>query len=481
MNGNSVFCEQALVAGQWIDGVQTPRLVVYNPANGQKIGSAPALNIDETNKAIIAAEAAFPEWSAKTVRERSEILKEWYRLIIQHQEELAAILTAEQGKPLLEARTEVVYGAYYVEWFAEEARRAYGEIIPTYMSDRRLHVLKQPVGVVAAITPWNFPSAMITRKVAPALACGCTVVLKPASKTPFSALALAKLAEKAGVPAGVLNVVTGSVATVGEALLSHKAVRKISFTGSTEAGIKLMHKAASDLKRLSLELGGNAPFLVFADADINEAVKGAIATKFRNAGQTCVSANRFLVQASIYEDFLQRLQQSMEKLVVGDGVKEGVQIGPVIDSASHARIHALVQDAVGKGARLLLGGKPHQLGGLFFEPTLIADVTPNMRLWQEEIFGPLLAVRAFYHEEEALQWANDSEYGLISYVYTSNAKRQLLLPEKLQSGMVSMNAAGISTEVAPFGGVKHSGFGREGAHHGLDEYLDVKYVALGGL
>ncbi|MGB4673234.1 MAG: NAD-dependent succinate-semialdehyde dehydrogenase, partial [Azovibrio sp.] len=429
-------------------------------------------------RAIAAAAAALPAWRERTAKARAQVLLQWLRLIQQHTEDLAALITAEGGKPLAEARGEVAYGASFVEWFAEEGKRAYGETVPSPAADKRLLVIKQPVGVCAAITPWNFPLAMITRKVAPALAAGCTVVVKPAGQTPLTALALARLAEAAGFPAGVFNLVTGDPAAIGGALTASPVVRKLSFTGSTEVGRLLMAQSAPTLKKLSLELGGNAPFIVFDDADLDQAVAGALAAKYRNSGQTCVCANRFLVQAGIHDAFAARLAEQVAALVVGDGSEPGTQQGPLIDANALAKVEAHVADALEKGARLLTGGHPHPRGGNFFEPTVLAGVTPAMRVAREETFGPVAPLFRFETEAEAIQMANATEYGLAAYFYSRDVARCFRVGEALEYGMVGINTGLISNEVAPFGGIKQSGLGREGSRHGLDEYLELKYLCF---
>jgi succinate-semialdehyde dehydrogenase/glutarate-semialdehyde dehydrogenase len=474
--------QRCLLAGQWIEADNGQTLAVRNPANGKTIAQVPACGGAETQRAIAAAERALPVWKAFTAQRRASLLKEWLRLIVLHGDDLARIITLECGKPLIEARGEVAYGASFVEWFAEEARRAYGEVIPG-PADKRLVVIKQPVGVCAAITPWNFPLAMITRKVAPALAAGCTVVVKPAEQTPLTALALAKLAEEAGFPAGALNVLTGDPQAIGGALSSSPVVTKLSFTGSTEVGRLLMAQCAPTLKKLSLELGGNAPFIVFDDADLEAAVAGAMAAKYRNAGQTCVCANRFLAQSGIYDAFAARLAEESARLKVGNGLEANAEQGPLIDAQAQARVKALVDDALEKGAQALTGGKPHALcditGGYFFEPTVLADATSAMRLATEEIFGPVSPLFRFEEEAEAVRLANATEYGLAAYFYTRDLARCVRVGEALEYGMVGVNTGMISSEAAPFGGVKQSGLGREGSRHGLDEYLELKYLCLG--
>ncbi len=469
---------RCLIGGAWIEADSGATLAVTNPATGEEIARVPACGATETGRAIAAAAAALPAWRERTAKARAQVLLQWLRLIQQHTEDLAALITAEGGKPLAEARGEVAYGASFVEWFAEEGKRAYGETVPSPAADKRLLVIKQPVGVCAAITPWNFPLAMITRKVAPALAAGCTVVVKPAGQTPLTALALARLAEAAGFPAGVFNLVTGDPAAIGGALTASPVVRKLSFTGSTEVGRLLMAQSAPTLKKLSLELGGNAPFIVFDDADLDQAVAGALAAKYRNSGQTCVCANRFLVQAGIHDAFAARLAEQVAALVVGDGSEPGTQQGPLIDANALAKVEAHVADALEKGARLLTGGHPHPRGGNFFEPTVLAGVTPAMRVAQEETFGPVAPLFRFETEAEAIQMANATEYGLAAYFYSRDVARCFRVGEALEYGMVGINTGLISNEVAPFGGIKQSGLGREGSRHGLDEYLELKYLCF---
>jgi len=476
-----LFRQQCHVDGEWIAADSGATLDVTNPSTGERLGGVPRLGAAETRRAIRAAAAAWPAWRARTAKERGALLRRWFDLLLAHQDDLAAILTLEQGKPLAEARGEILYGASFIEWFAEEGKRVYGDTIPQPTAGRRIVVTREPIGVVAAITPWNFPNAMITRKVGPALAAGCTVVLKPASQTPFSALALAVLAERAGLPKGVFNVVTGSAQAIAGELTASPSVRKLSFTGSTEVGKTLMAQCAGTLKKLSLELGGNAPFIVFADADLDAAIAGAIASKFRNNGQTCVCTNRLLLQNAIHDEFAERLVRAASQLAVADGFAQGAQQGPLIDMAALENIEALVADALAKGARLLLGGKRHALGGTFFEPTVLADVTTDMRIAREEAFGPIAPLFRFATEQEAIQLANDTDFGLASYVYTRDNARVWRMSEALEYGMVGVNEGLISTEVAPFGGVKHSGLGREGSRYGIDDYLEMKYVCIGGI
>lgn len=472
--------EQAYVNGQWIDADDGTRFTVTNPADGETIVQVSSLGQTETSRAIAAAQAALPAWRDKTAKERSNVLRKWFELIMAHQEDLARLLSWEQGKPLTESRGEIAYGASFIEWFAEEAKRVYGDVIPHDKQGRRLVVIKQAIGVVAAITPWNFPNAMITRKVGPALAAGCTVVLKPASETPLSALALAELGERAGIPAGVLNVVTGTRSReIGAELTGNPAVQKLSFTGSTGIGKLLMAQCAQTIKKVSLELGGNAPFIVFEDADLDAAVEGAIGSKFRNSGQTCVCTNRLLVQNSVYDEFSRRLVLAVNALKVARAETEGAQQGPLINAKAVAKIEEHINDALDKGATLLTGGKTHALGGNFFEPTVLANVTPAMLVARDETFGPLAPLFRFDTEAEAITLANDTEFGLASYVYTRDLGRAWRVSEALEYGMVGINEGLISTEVAPFGGIKQSGLGREGSKYGIDDYIEQKYMCLG--
>jgi succinate-semialdehyde dehydrogenase/glutarate-semialdehyde dehydrogenase len=470
--------DQCLIGGKWIG---RPALDVINPASGEVVGRVPNLGQAETRAAIEAAYAAFPPWSGMLAKERGAILRRWYELQREHKEDLAQLMTAEQGKPLAEARAEVDYASSFTEFYAEEAKRILGEIIPTPKKSGRMLVLKQPVGVVGAITPWNFPLAMVTRKISPALAAGCTVVVKPAPETPLSALALAALAERAGVPAGVLNMVTGDAVAIGGELTSNPLVRMITFTGSTEVGKLLMRQSADTVKKLSLELGGNAPFIVFDDADLDAAVEGALASKYRNSGQTCVCANRLLVQDGIYDRFAEKLAEAVAKLKVGAGQEEGVVQGPLINDAALAKVEAHVKDAAAKGAKILTGGKRHALGRTFYEPTVLVEVTPQMQIAQEETFGPVAPLFRFHDEKEAIALANGTPFGLAAYFYTSNLSRAWRVAEALEYGMIGVNEGIISSELAPFGGVKESGLGREGSHHGIDEFVELKYVMMGGL
>ncbi|MFN2349334.1 MAG: NAD-dependent succinate-semialdehyde dehydrogenase [Thioalkalivibrio sp.] len=481
LQDKSLWRSQCLIDGRWTDADGRQHIAVTNPADGSTLGQVPRMGTEETRRAIEAAERALPEWRAKTAAERSRLLKAWHGLILKHTEDLAVIMTSEQGKPLAEARAELANAAAYVEWFAEEAKRAYGEVIPAPRPNQQVVVTKEPVGVCAAITPWNFPSAMLARKAAPALAAGCTLVAKPASQTPYSALALADLALRAGIPAGVLNVITGLASAIGEELTSNPVVRKLSFTGSTEIGRILMAQCAGTIKRVSLELGGNAPFIVFDDADLDAAVEGAMVSKYRNAGQTCVCANRFYVQDGIYDAFVKRLAEKVAGHTVGPGLQEGSTQGPLIDEDAVQKVQGHIDDAVGKGARVVTGGKRHALGGTFFEPTVLADVTPDMRVSSEETFGPLAPVFRFRDEAEGVRLANDTEYGLAAYFYTRDMARAWRVGGALEYGMVGINTGLVTTEVAPFGGIKSSGIGREGSRHGLDEYLELKYLCMAGL
>lgn len=475
----SLLKDRCLINGEWMAGAGGATIQVTNPADGSLVGSVPRMGRRETTLAIDAAAAALGPWRACTAKERGEVLQRWYALMKSHSEELALLMTHEQGKILREARGEVDYAASFVQWFAEEGKRAYGDNIPSPARDKRLMVIKQAVGVCALVTPWNFPAAMITRKAAPALAAGCTVVVKPASQTPLTALALAELAQRAGVPPGVFNVVTGSAGEIGEVLTQDPRVAKLSFTGSTEVGRTLMAQCAPTIKKVSLELGGNAPFIVFDDADLDAAVEGAIASKFRNSGQTCVCTNRILVQASVYDDFAQRLARRVAGLRVGNGCDEGVDQGPLIDGKAVLKVAEHVADAVGKGGRVLVGGQAAALGGNFFEPTVVVGATAEMLCAREETFGPLAALFRFDTEEEAIRMANDTEVGLASYFYSRDMSRCLRVSEALETGMVGVNTGLISNEVAPFGGIKQSGIGREGSSYGLDEYLETKYICLG--
>jgi len=457
------------------------KIEVRNPASGELLGTVPDMGAAETRRAIEAADVAFAKWRMETAETRSRLLKRWFELLNQHQEDLAVLMTSEQGKPLAEARGEVAYAASYIEWFAEEARRVNGDLLPSPWPDKQLLVQKEPVGVCAAITPWNFPAAMIARKVAPALAAGCTIIVKPASQTPLSALAMAALAEQAGIPPGVFNVVTGNARVIGAELTANSLVRKLTFTGSTDIGRTLAAQCAPTLKKMSLELGGNAPFIVFEDADLDAAVQGAIAAKYRNSGQTCVCANRFYVQAGIYEEFTARLARATTALRVGNGLEPGVQLGPLIDAPALRSVEALVADALSKGARAVVGGGRHVLGGSYFEPTVLVDVDASMRVATEEIFGPVAPLLPFRDEADVIRLANDTEFGLASYFYAKDLARVWRVAGALQYGMVGVNTGVISTAVAPFGGIKQSGMGREGSRYGMEEYVQTKYVCLGGL
>ncbi|MFP6851113.1 MAG: NADP-dependent succinate-semialdehyde dehydrogenase [Pseudomonas sp.] len=484
LNDPDLLRHQAYIDGQWCDAPDGAVSEIFNPANGESLGMVPNLGVEQARRAIVAAQAAQPAWRALTAKERAARLRKWYELMLANQEDLAQIMTAEQGKPLSEARGEVQYAASFIEWFAEEAKRVYGDTIPGHQADKRLLVTKEPVGVTAAITPWNFPAAMITRKVAPALAAGCAMVLKPAPQTPFSALALAVLAERAGIPAGLFSVLPADAERsreVGAELCANPIVRKLSFTGSTGVGIKLMEQCAPTLKKLSLELGGNAPFIVFADADLDAAVEGAMVAKYRNAGQTCVCANRLYVHETVYDAFAGKLAAAVAKLKVGHGVETGVTTGPLIDGNAVAKVQAHLADALSKGAKVLQGGQVHALGGNFFEPTVLTDVTPGMRVAREETFGPLAPLFRFSDEAEVVRQANDTEFGLAGYFYTRDLARAFRVAEALEYGMVGINTGLISNEVAPFGGMKASGLGREGSKYGLDEYLEIKYLCLGGI
>ncbi|GJI97322.1 NAD-dependent succinate-semialdehyde dehydrogenase [Duganella caerulea] len=473
--------QQAYIDGAWSDADNGATLAVTNPATGEQLGTVPLMGAAETRRAIAAANAAWPAWRKKSAKERAAILRKWNDLILANTEDLAQMMTAEQGKPLAESRGEVAYGASFIEWFGEEAKRVAGETLASPWADRRLLVTKEPIGVCAAITPWNFPIAMITRKVGPALAAGCPMVLKPAESTPYCALALAVLAERAGVPAGVFSVVTGTPKEIGGEMTSNPTVRKLTFTGSTAVGRLLMEQCAPTIKKLSLELGGNAPFIVFDDADLDAAVEGALASKYRNAGQTCVCANRIYVQDGVYEQFAEKLVAAVAKLKVGNGAEEGVTQGPLIDDKAVQKVEQHVADALAKGGRLLAGGKRHALGHSFFQPTVIADVTSDMIVASEETFGPLAPLFRFTTDEQAVELANSTEFGLASYFYSRDIGRIWRVAEGLESGMVGVNTGLISNEVAPFGGVKQSGLGREGSHYGLDDFLVIKYICMGGI
>jgi succinate-semialdehyde dehydrogenase / glutarate-semialdehyde dehydrogenase len=479
MLDRSLLREAAYVAGEWVSADCGDTINVTDPATGELVGTVPGMGAAETRRAIAAAASAMPEWASRTAKDRAGILRRWFELMMEHKQQLAELLTREQGKSLAEAAGEIAYAASFLEWFAEEGKRVYGDVIPSHAADRRIVVLKQPVGVVAAITPWNFPSAMITRKVGPALAAGCSVVVKPASETPLSALALAALAEQAGVPAGIFNVVTGAAAAIGGELTSNPTVRKLSFTGSTEVGRLLMRQCADTVKKLSLELGGNAPFLVFDDADLDGAVEGAIQSKFRNSGQTCVCSNRIYAQAGVHDIFVEKLAAAVSKLRVGSGLDQTTQLGPLINEAAVAKVEEHIADALSKGARRVCGGRRHSLGGNFFEPTVLAGVTEDMLVVREETFGPLAPVIRFTSEAEAIALANDSEFGLAGYFYSRDIGRVWRVAEALECGIVGINTGIISTEVAPFGGIKQSGVGREGSRYGIEDYLEIKYLCLG--
>ncbi len=481
LNDPTLLRQQCYIDGAWRDADAGGAFQVTNPATGAVLGTVPNMGTAETRAALEAAAAAFPAWAARTAKDRSTLLRRWYDLMLLNADDLAQLMTAEQGKPLAEARGEIVYAASFIEWFAEEAKRVYGDVIPGHQPDKRIFVLRQPVGVVAAITPWNFPAAMITRKAAPALAAGCTFVCKPAAQTPYSALAMAELAHRAGIPRGVFSVITGSSTAIGGEMTSNPIVRKVTFTGSTAIGKKLMEQCAGTLKKLSLELGGNAPFIVFDDADLDAAVQGAIASKYRNTGQTCVCANRLLVQEGVYDAFVAKLVDAVQKLRVGDGLTGPTEQGPLIDDKAVAKVEEHIADALAKGGKIALGGKRHTLGGTFFEPTIITGVRPSMLVAREETFGPVAPIFSFKDEQEAVRMANDTEFGLASYFYTKDLARSLRVAEKLEYGIVGLNTGLISTEVAPFGGVKESGFGREGSKYGILDYTELKYLCIGGI
>jgi succinate-semialdehyde dehydrogenase / glutarate-semialdehyde dehydrogenase len=472
---------KALLAGAWVGADSGEIIKVTNPANGLLVGEVPRMGKDETERAVLASAAAQKQWKTLTANERSIILKRWFDLIKLHADDLALILTSEQGKPLAEAKGEVNYGASFIEWFAEEAKRVYGETIPSPANDRRLLVIKQPIGVTVAITPWNFPIAMITRKAAPALAAGCSMIIKPAEQTPLSAIALAVLAEQAGVPSGVLQVITGKSREIGAVMCESPIVSKLSFTGSTEVGRVLMAQCAPTIKKLSLELGGNAPFIVFDDADLDAAVEGAMISKFRNAGQTCVCANRLFVQDGVFDLFTTKLAAKVAALKVGNGTVDGTTQGPLIDMAAVEKVESHIKDAVSKGAKLIAGGKRHTLGNSFFEPTVLADVPTSALIFKEETFGPVAPLFRFKTDDEVIAMANDTEFGLASYFFSRDIGRIWKVAEALEYGMVGVNTGMISNEVAPFGGVKQSGLGREGSHYGIDDYLEIKYIAMAGL
>lgn len=481
LNNPELFRQQAYVNGQWVDAESPTRTTVTNPATGEKLGEIPCLGEAETRQAIADADTAWKGWKALTAKERCAYLRRWFNLIQDNAEDIAQIMTAEQGKPLAEARGEVQYAASFIEWFSEEGKRAYGDVIPTPAADKRLVVVKEPVGVCAAITPWNFPAAMITRKAAPALAAGCTMLVRPADATPFTALALAALAEQAGIPAGVFNVLTGKSRVIGAELTANPTVRKLSFTGSTEVGRKLAEQCAPTLKKLSLELGGNAPFIVFDDADIDAAVEGAMMSKFRNTGQTCVCTNRLYVHDSAYDEFAKKLADAVNGMKVGNGTEDGVSQGPLIDAGAVSKVEEHIADALQHGASVIAGGERHELGGNFFKPTVLANVNQKMLITREETFGPVAPIVRFSSDEEVVQLANDTEFGLASYFYSRDIGRVWRVAEALEYGMVGINTGIISNEVAPFGGVKQSGYGREGSKYGMDEYQVIKYLCMGGV
>jgi succinate-semialdehyde dehydrogenase/glutarate-semialdehyde dehydrogenase len=481
LNDSSLFRQQCYIDGAWADAAGGGTIPVTNPATGEQLGTIPNMGADETKRAIAAAEQAWPAWRAKTAKERSAVLRRLFDLMMENQDDLAVLMTAEQGKPLAEAKGEVAYAASFIEWFAEEGKRIYGDTIPGHQADKRIVVIREPVGVVAAITPWNFPSAMITRKMGPALAAGCPFVCKPATQTPYSALALAELAERAGVPKGVFNVVTGSASAIGGEMTSNPTVRKLTFTGSTEIGKLLMRQCADTVKKVSMELGGNAPFIVFDDADLDAAVEGAMASKYRNTGQTCVCANRLLVQAGVYDAFTEKLAAAVTGLKVGDGLKGETQQGPLIDMKAVEKVEEHIADATSKGASIVTGGKRHALGGTFFEPTILANVTPEMAVAREETFGPVAPVFKFETEAQAISMANATEFGLAAYFYSRDLGRVWRVAEAVEYGIVGINTGIISTEVAPFGGVKESGVGREGSKYGIEDYLEIKYLCMGGI
>ena len=481
LKDSRLFRQQCFIDGEWVNADGGSTVDVTNPATHEKLGTVPAMGKAETRRAIQAASAAFPAWAARTAKERSQILRRWADLMLANQEDLGMLMTAEQGKPLAEAKGEVAYAAAFIEWFGEEGKRIYGDVIPGHQPDKRIVVLRQPVGVVAAITPWNFPAAMITRKAGPALAAGCPIIIKPATQTPYSALAMAELAARAGVPKGIINVLTGPAAEIGGEMTSNPLVRKLTFTGSTAVGKKLMAQCAGTMKRISMELGGNAPFIVFDDADLDAAVQGAIASKYRNTGQTCVCANRLLVQDGVYEEFTGKLVDAVAMLRVGDGLKGVTDQGPLIDMNAVAKVEEHIADALAKGAKVAAGGKRHALGGSFFEPTVLTGVKPEMMVAREETFGPVAPLFRFKTEAEALRMANDTEFGLAAYFYTRDLARSWRVSEGLEYGIVGVNTGLISTEVAPFGGMKESGTGREGSRYGILDYTELKYVCVGGV
>ena len=481
LNDEKLLRQQCYIDGAWADADSGETLEVTNPATGEALGSIPKMGEAETRRAIEAANAAMPAWRAKTAKERAQILRRWFDLMMENQDDLGRILTAEQGKPLAEAKGEIAYGASFIEWFAEEAKRVYGDVIPGHQPDKRIVVIKQPIGVVAAITPWNFPNAMITRKAGPALAAGCTIVIKPATQTPYSALAMAELAERAGIPKGVFNVLTGSASAIGGEMTGNPIVRKVTFTGSTEIGKLLLKQSAETVKKVGMELGGNAPFIVFDDADLDAAVEGAMASKYRNAGQTCVCANRIYVQDGVYDAFAEKLAAAVAKMKVGNGMEEGVAQGPLIDQAAVAKVEEHIADAVAKGAKVAIGGKRHELGQTFFQPTILTGVTQDMAVAREETFGPVAPLFRFSGEDEVIGMANDTEFGLAAYFYARDLGRVWRVAEAVEYGIVGINTGIISTEVAPFGGVKESGIGREGSKYGIDDFLEIKYLCMGGV
>ena len=481
LNDPSLLKQLCYMDGRWQPADSGAVIDVTNPANGEKIGTIPKMGEDETRRAIEAANAALPGWRARTAKERSLILRRWYDSIMANQQDLAVIMTAEQGKPLAESKGEIAYAASFIEWFAEEAKRVYGDTIPGHSADKRIVVIKEPIGVCAAITPWNFPAAMITRKAGPALAAGCTMVVKPATATPFSALALAELGERAGIPAGVFSVITGSAAAIGNEMSTNPTVRKLTFTGSTEIGKQLMAQCATTVKKVSLELGGNAPFIVFDDANLDAAVEGAVASKYRNTGQTCVCTNRLIVQNGVLDAFTAKLKTAVARMKIGNGLTDEVQQGPLIDMKAVEKVEEHIADAVSKGAQVVLGGKRHALGGSFFEPTILTGVTADMLVAREETFGPLAPIFSFADDAEAIRLANDTEFGLASYFYSRDISRVWKVAEALEYGMVGINTGLISTEVAPFGGMKESGIGREGSKYGIEEFIEVKYLCIGNI
>jgi succinate-semialdehyde dehydrogenase / glutarate-semialdehyde dehydrogenase len=481
LKDEKLFRQQCYVDGEWVGALNRGTIPVTNPATGEQLGTVPRMGAEETRRAIEAADKALPAWRAKTAKERAQILRRWFDSMMANQDDLAAIMTAEQGKPFAESKGEIAYAAAFIEWFGEEGKRIYGDTIPAHATDKRIVVIKEPIGVCAAITPWNFPAAMITRKAGPALAAGCTMVVKPATATPYSALALCELAERAGVPKGVFSCVTGPASEIGGEMTSNPTVRKLTFTGSTEIGKLLMEQCAGTVKKVSLELGGNAPFIVFDDADIEQAVKGAIASKYRNAGQTCVCANRILVQDGIYDAFTKRLAETAGAMKVADGFEQGAVIGPLIDMKAVEKVEAHIADAVKKGAKVAIGGHRHALGGSFFEPTVLTDVTTDMIVTKEETFGPVAPLYRFKNDAEAVKMANDTEFGLAAYFYSRDIGRIWRVAEALEYGIVGINEGIISTEIAPFGGMKESGIGREGSKYGIEEFLEVKYLCMGGI